>query len=304
MQLIINYRYKNVENTKNDAIIFGMENNNNVLTCNSLYKTASSLEDYLRWINQIPMLTHQEETDLAKQLINNGDISAGKRLILSHLRFVVKIARNYLGYGLALADLIQEGTLGLMKAVQRFNPERGVRLVTFAIHWIKAEIHDFILHNWRIVKIATTKAQRKLFFNLRKKNKALNWFTAKEIKEIASDLEVPEKEVKMMEARMSAGDLSLDVSNNEENSNPPIEYLIKTENLEENDDEEEQTRYLAQLKEHLKKLDPRSRDIVQQRWLSSQKMTLQALSDKYHVSCERVRQIEEKAMITLRHAMQ
>ena len=274
--------------------------------CNNLpcsYGVDGSLEGYLRWINQIPMLTYEEEVDLTRQLVNSGNVAAGKRLILSHLRFVVKIARGYLGYGLSLADLIQEGTLGLIKAVQRFNPEKGVRLATFAIHWIKAEIHDFILHNWRIVKIATTKAQRKLFFNLRKKHKALNWFTTNEVKEIASDLDVPEKEVRTMEARMSASDLSLDVSPDEDSSNvPPIEYMVKNE--EQEDDFEDRSECISKLQEHLQNLDPRSRDIVRQRWLSSTKVTLQTLAKKYNVSCERIRQIEEKAMIALRHAMQ
>ncbi len=282
-------------------------NMENSLICSNLpcsYNTSNSLDSYLHWINQIPMLTYEEEIDLTKQLVSNKSVAAGKRLILSHLRFVVKIARGYLGYGLSLADLIQEGTLGLIKAVQRFNPEKGVRLATFAIHWIKAEIHDFILHNWRIVKIATTKAQRKLFFNLRKKHKALNWFTTNEVKEIANDLKVPEKEVRTMEARMYANDLSLDVSPDEDNnaSTPPIEYLVKHE--EQEDVFEDRSECISKLQEYLQKLDPRSRDIVKQRWLSSTKVTLQTLAKKYNVSCERIRQIEEKAMIVLRHAMQ
>jgi len=274
-----------------------------------------SLEAYIRYVNQIPMLTLEEEQELAALLFDSNDLEAAKRLVLSHLRFVVRVAERYSGYGLALGDLIQEGNIGLMKAVRRFDPRIGVRLVSFAVHWIKAEIHEFILRNWRIVKIATTKAQRKLFFNLRSAKKRLGWFTKTEVDAVAQDLGVDPSAVYEMEARMNAYDTSFDLSADEENEEgstgssaklAPSQYLA-----DESYDPAYQfeisnsSEYGQQALQHcLELLDSRSRDILERRWLASEKATLQDLAGEYRISAERVRQLEQAAMNKLKKALQ
>ena len=261
-----------------------------------------SLDAYIGTVNRIPVLTVEEEQELAHRYIDDQDLSAARSLVLSHLRFVVHVARGYSGYGLQLADLIQEGNIGLMKAVKRFDPSHGVRLVSFAVHWIRAEMHEFILKNWRIVKVATTKAQRKLFFNLRKSRQRLGWMNHEEVQTIARDLNVPESEVLEMEARLSGRDIGFDApaSADEEHMPPsPTAYLTE----EDNDPahihavESAEASQLDLLREGLDSLDERSRDIVQRRWLDDgNKVTLQDLGDEYGVSAERIRQIEANAM--------
>jgi RNA polymerase sigma-32 factor len=246
------------------------------------------------------MLSAEEEHELAERLFNDGDIEAARKLIMSHLRFVVHIAKSYSGYGLPQADLVQEGNIGLMKAVRRFDPSVGVRLVSFAVHWIKAEIHEFVLRNWRIVKVATTKAQRKLFFNLRKSKKRLGWFTHEEVQKVADELGVNTKEVLQMEARMSSQDQAFDLTADDDESGnfAPVQFLEdKTANVESDvidqdwDNNANQRLYSA-----IKTLDERSKHIIHSRWLADDKTTLQDLADKYSVSAERVRQIEKNAM--------
>lgn len=259
-----------------------------------------SLSAYIQWANQIPLLSAEEEFELANRFRNDGDLEAARCLVMAHLRFVIRIARNYLGYGLSHADLIQEGSIGLMKAVKRFDPSMGVRLVSFAVHWIKAEIHEFVLRNWRIVKIATTKAQRKLFFNLRKFSKNTGWLSSQEIQEVANDLNVSTQDVCTMEARLHNFDESLEIFGAEEDSDwkSPINYLedsrynpaFETEN---NDSTKTRGEHL---KNALMTLDNRSQDILQQRWLSEKKATLHDLAAKYNVSAERIRQLEQQAM--------
>lgn len=269
--------------------------------------SANSLGSYIQWVNQIPMLSEQEEHDLAVKLLEKNDVDAAKRMIMSHLRLVVKLARGYLGYGLPLADLIQEGNIGLMKAVKRFDYRKGVRLVTFAIHWIRAEIHEFVIRNWRIVKIATTKAQRKLFFNLRKSSKELGWFSDSEIKTVAEELDVSEADVRQMEARMSNHDQSIDhsPSDDADDSQAPVHYLeAPTENPEDAIANNEWSgKQMCQLANALESLDERSKDIVFSRWLAEDKPTLHDLAAKYGVSAERIRQLETNAMKKLRVAM-
>lgn len=268
-----------------------------------------SINAYIYWANQIPMLSAEEEWLLANNFIEHNDLSAARSLILSHLRFVIRIASGYLGYGLPNSDLIQEGTIGLMKAVKKFNPKLGVRLAAFAVHWIKAEIHEFVLRNWRIVKIATTKAQRKLFFNLRRIPKKLTWFTQDEVETIARELSVEPAEVRQMEARMHNQDVSFDGHQDEdsEESGPllPVDYLVSA-----NGDPQEvcavaelADRNIEGLHQMLATLDDRSRDIMEARWLREQKTTLQELATKYHLSVERVRQIEEAAIGKLRQGL-
>lgn len=274
---------------------------------NPLISTSSigSIDSYICWINQIPMLTAEEELEFATKFHRDGDLNAARKLVFAHLRFVVHIAKNYLGYGLPKADLIQEGTIGLMKAVKRFNPAIGVRLVSFAVHWIKAEIHEFILRNWRIVKIATTKAQRKLFFNLRRATKKLSWFSNEEILHIARELKVSPKEVRLMEARMSNNDVSFDYhseDDDETDHDNPINYL---EANTRNPSEELSTLELDRIQnEHLTmaltRLDKRSRKILENRWLKENKATLHELAAEYRISAERVRQIEESAIKKLK----
>ena len=264
-----------------------------------------SVDAYINVVHQIPVLTLDEEQALARRYTSENDLDAAKRLVLSHLRFVVHVARGYNGYGLQLSDLIQEGNIGLMKAVKRFDPEMGVRLVSFAVHWIRAEMHEFILRNWRIVKIATTKAQRKLFFNLRKSKKRLGWMNAKEVQAIAKDLGVPVADVLEMESRLSGHDMAFDApADSDEDTKPaPVAFLIDggadPYDTLENENQEEAD--LDSLKRGLAKLDSRSRDIIQRRWLrDDNKSTLQELADEYGVSAERIRQIEVNAMKKMR----
>jgi RNA polymerase sigma-32 factor len=266
------------------------------------------LEGYVQTVNSLPILSADEERDLAEKFYYDNDLDAARQLVLSQLRFVVHLARSYQGYGLAQADLIQEGNVGLMKAVKRFNPEVGVRLVTFAVHWIKAEIHEFILRNWRIVKIATTKAQRKLFFNLRSSKKRLAWLTGEETRIIARELGVSEAEVTRMEGRLAGSDMAFDgeVDADEEDTGIAPALYIAAEDADPADlvataDLEEEN--LRALSEALSDLDDRSRDIVQRRWLAEQKVTLHELADEYGVSAERIRQIEKNAMNKMKAAI-
>jgi alternative sigma factor rpoH len=266
---------------------------------------AGNLAQYIRTVNSIPLLSAEEEHELAEKLSQEGDLNAAKKLILSHLRLVVSIAREYEGYGLNQADLIQEGNIGLMKAVKRFDPSRGVRLVSFAIHWIKAEIHEFVLRNWRLVRVATTKPQRKLFFNLRRMRKDTKVLSKAEAQNIADDLGVKLKDVYEMEKRMSGRDVALlrDNDKDEEESYAPIDWLTDTDNepqllLEKKDEE---SLHSEGLHKALAELDDRSRDIIQSRWLTDKTATLQNLAARYGVSPERIRQIEAKAIEKIRH---
>ncbi|TNH06909.1 RNA polymerase sigma factor RpoH [Testudinibacter sp. TR-2022] len=265
-----------------------------------------SLEGYIRAANQYPMLTAEEEKELAERLYYQQDLDAAKALILSHLRFVIHVARGYSGYGLPQADLIQEGNIGLMKAVRRFNPEVGVRLVSFAVHWVKAEIHEYVLRNWRIVKVATTKAQRKLFFNLRKTKQRFGWFNENEVAMVADELGVSVDDVKEMESRMTGQDMAFDLPTDDaEESYSPALYLedkssdfaieLEAENYENQANE--------QLNEALSGLDERSLDIIRSRWLDDDKATLQDLAAKYNISAERVRQLENNALKKLKSAV-
>jgi RNA polymerase sigma-32 factor len=270
-----------------------------------------SLEAYIRAANAYPMLTAEEERALAERLHFNGDLEAAKKLILSHLRFVVHIARNYAGYGLPQADLIQEGNIGLMKAVRRFNPSIGVRLVSFAVHWIKAEIHEYVLRNWRIVKVATTKAQRKLFFNLRKNKQRLGWFSHDEVEHVARELGVTSKDVLEMESRMAAQDMTFDPTPEDEphdgQAMAPMLYLQdKSSDFAEGIEEDNwETSAADRLADALQGLDERSQHIIRARWLDDDnKSTLQELADHYGVSAERVRQLEKNAMKKLRMAIE
>ncbi|MBE0438806.1 MAG: RNA polymerase sigma factor RpoH [Gammaproteobacteria bacterium] len=269
-----------------------------------------NLDAYTNLAHNIPMLTAEEEYDLAMRLQRDGDLDAAQRLVLSHLRFVNRIAKGYSGYGLPVADLIQEGNIGLMKAVKRFDPEKGVRLVSFAVHWIRAEIHEYVIRNWRIVKIATTKAQRKLFFNLRGAKKRLGWLNQEEVEAIADDLGVTPENVMDMERRLSQPDTSFDLPNDvddEETSFSPVAYLTGPDNTDPSMELEQldATDYQhTKLSNALALLDERSRDIVSQRWLNDDsKATLHTLADQYHVSAERIRQIENNAMKKLKHLM-
>jgi RNA polymerase sigma-32 factor len=269
---------------------------------------TGNLESYIQATRSIPMLSAEEENALATQLQEESDLNAAQQLVLSHLRFVVHIARGYSGYGLPQADLIQEGNIGLMKAVKRFDPTVGVRLVSFAVYWIRAEIHEFILRNWRIVKVATTKAQRKLFFNLRSSKTRLGWFNQEEVERVADDLGVTPKDVLEMESRMSGHDITFDAPDDDDENNhtfAPANYLQDTSQeparvIEASDlaDHNHQ-----QLSTALTKLDDRSRDIIQQRWLTDDKSTLHQLADKYQVSAERIRQLENNAIKKLKLTM-
>ncbi|MCX8959490.1 RNA polymerase sigma factor RpoH [Erwinia psidii] len=269
-----------------------------------------NLDSYIRAANAWPMLTAEEEKALAERLHYQGDLEAAKTLILSHLRFVVHVARNYSGYGLPQADLIQEGNIGLMKAVRRFNPEVGVRLVSFAVHWIKAEIHEYVLRNWRIVKVATTKAQRKLFFNLRKAKQRLGWFNQDEVEMVARELGVTSKDVLEMESRMAAQDMTFDPTPDDEGegrSMAPMLYLQdKSSDFAGGIEEDNWESHAAdKLSDAMQGLDERSQDIIRARWLDDDnKTTLQELADKYGVSAERVRQLEKNAMKKLRVAIE
>ena len=262
---------------------------------------GGDLQAYINSVHSIGILTSEEEKKLAEDLYYRNDLDAARKLVLAHLRVVIYIAKTYSGYGLPEADLIQEGNVGLMKAIRKFNPEMGVRLVSFAVHWVKAEIHEYVLKNWKIVKIATTKAQRKLFFNLRSKKKGLGWLTEEEVKAMAEDLGVKPSEVREMEKRLSGIDMPFDPlsdSDDDEASFAPSQYLedsdadpamiFEKDNFSENNS--------SQLYAAINQLDDRSRDILQDRWLADEKLTLHELAEKYHISAERVRQIEKNAM--------
>ena len=277
------------------------------LTAVSMSVPQGNIESYITAIHSVPVLSAEDERALATRYQEEGDLNAVRELILSHLRFVAHIARSYSGYGLPQADLIQEGNVGLMKAVKRFDPSVGVRLISFAVHWIKAEIHEFVLKNWRIVKVATTKAQRKLFFNLRGAKKSLNWLSNDEVKAVAEDLGVSEVEVRRMESRLNSRDTAFDLPNDadEETSFAPAAYLESpeqdpAETLEQqNWDDFHQKR----LFNAMQSLDQRSQEILAARWLSDEKATLQELAEKYQVSAERIRQLEKNAMNKLKNAM-
>lgn len=265
-----------------------------------------SLAAYISWTQQIPMLSAEEEQSLSHQLFYEGNLEAAKKLVFAHLRFVVQVARGFSGYGLSEADLIQEGNIGLLKAVKRFNPETGVRLVTFAVHWIKSEMHEYIIRNWRIVKIATTKSQRKLFFNLRKMGKRFGWQSANEIKQIADTLNVSEEEVRHMEMRMRSYDESVEMPSNVGDTTtlrPGENYYLEDNSTDPANLFESFDIYANQSKQlrlGLASLDERSRDILEHRWLGEHKMTLEQLANKHGVSLERIRQLEKAALLKLR----
>ena len=268
---------------------------------------TSNLDAYIQAARRVPILTLEEEYQLATDLQETGNIASAQKLVLPHLRFVIKVANNYSGYGLAVADLIQEGNIGLMKAVKRFNPEVGVRLVSFAVHWIKAEIHEYILKNWRIVKIATTKAQRKLFFKLRSQKTRLGWFKPEEITHVAETLGVTRENVMEMENRLNNHDIGFNMSSDEDDDSAylaPENTLVSStpspELLLEHDDSEQRNH--NQLSEALEDLDERSKEIVSRRWLNDPKATLQELANEYGVSAERIRQIEKNAFNSMKTA--
>ena len=271
----------------------------------NLPSPVGSLDAYIGAVHRIPMLSSEDEQVLARDYRERGDLEAAKALVVAHLRFVVHVARGYSGYGLPLGDLIQEGNIGLMKAVKRFDPDMGVRLVSFAVHWIRAEMHEYILRNWRIVKVATTKAQRKLFFNLRKSKKRLGWLNAEEVRAVAKDLGVPEATVLEMEARMNNYDVAFDAPADADDDAPPAPALYLEDHgadpyrtLAEADQE---GRDLDSLQHALGRLDARAQDIIRRRWLDADsKITLQDLADEYGVSAERIRQIESAALKKMR----
>ena len=270
---------------------------------------TGNLDQYIQAAFSIPVLTLEEERSLAERLQQDGDLDAARQLVMSHLRFVVRIARGYSGYGLALGDLIQEGNIGLMKAVKRFDPKVGVRLVSFAVHWVRAEIHEYILRNWRIVKVATTKAQRKLFFNLRSRKKRLGWMNQEEVNAIAEDLGVKPETVLEMESRLSGQDVGFDpVASEDDDDSPgyaPAAYLTDASNdpalaVEQDDWSNRNTDNLV---EALEQLDERSRVILEERWLSEDKSTLHDLAARFDVSAERIRQLEKNALSKLKKTM-
>jgi RNA polymerase sigma-32 factor len=280
---------------------------NKTLATMAMSVPQGNIESYVTAIHSVPVLSPEAERELAVRYKNEGDLNAVRELILSHLRFVVHIARSYGGYGLPQADLIQEGNVGLMKAVKRFDPEVGVRLISFAVHWIKAEIHEYVLKNWRIVKVATTKAQRKLFFNLRSAKKELNWLSNDEVKAVADDLGVPEIEVRRMESRLNSRDTAFDLPNDadDEATFAPSAYLEAdnsdpADNLEQ---EDWQDHHQQKLMNAMQTLDQRSQEILAARWLKDDKATLQQLADQYQVSAERIRQLECNAMKKLKASM-
>ncbi|MEP7180775.1 MAG: RNA polymerase sigma factor RpoH [Betaproteobacteria bacterium] len=266
--------------------------------------SLGSLDHYIQAVNRFPLLTAEQEVALGRKLALENDLDSARQLVLSHLRLVVSVSRNYLGYGLPQADLIQEGNVGLMKAVRRFDPERGVRLVSFALHWIRAEIHEYILRNWRMVKVATTKAQRKLFFNLRRMRSSLSALSPTEARAIAKDLGVKPEEVLEMETRLTGRDIALDPQPDEDgNALSPIAYLTDADDEPAQIFERKQTAAYrsAGLHQALAKLDDRSRRIIEARWLrEDDTATLQDLADEYGVSAERIRQIESKALKSMR----
>ena len=265
-----------------------------------------SLDAYIGAVHRIPVLSVEDEQALARRFQSQQDLDAARELVHSHLRFVVHVARGYNGYGLQIGDLIQEGNIGLMKAVKRFDPDQGVRLVSFAVHWIRAEMHEFILKNWRIVKVATTKAQRKLFFNLRRSKKRLGWMNDAEVTAVANDLNVSKREVLEMESRLSGRDIGFDAPTGEDDDHAPPSPAAYLRTHDEDpsqiyEREDEEDNKLALLREGLSELDERSRDIVKRRWLDDDsKITLQELADEYGVSAERIRQVEANALKKMR----
>ena len=283
--------------------------NNMTLQPIDIHLPGSSIEAYMQYINQVPLLTAEEEQNLAQKFYKDGDLEAARRLVLAHLRYVVRVAKGYMGYGLPLADLIQEGNVGLMQAVRRFNPTIGVRLVTFAMHWIKAEIHEYILRNWRIVKVATTKAQRKLFFNLRGLKKRLGWMTNDEVQHVAKDLKVKPETVREMELRLATNDAAFDgYEDDEEAAFAPAGFLedlrySPTTQFDAMQDEAHAAHTHQAMHAALKQLDERSQEIISARWLDEDKLTLQALADKYQISAERIRQLEKNAFNKLRQLL-
>ena len=284
----------------------------------------ATIDDYISYVGSIPMLEEAEEFEYTQKLQQHGDLQAAHKLVMAHLRYVVKVAKKYLGYGLPLADLIQEGTVGLMKAVSKFNPEKNVRLVTFALHWIKAEIHEFVLKNWRIVKIATTKAQRKLFFKLKSSKKSFNWLNNQEIKQIAMDLKVKPADVRQMEMRMYGKDNCFDglgaaINSDQSGSQSGLEHALVPANylsaelmdpscLEDSrfnpetilEKSQWETAAFSKLHNAMLKLDPRSQNILRKRWMQNEKITLEELALEYKVSKERIRQLETQAIEKLR----
>jgi RNA polymerase sigma-32 factor len=269
---------------------------------------TGSLDAYIQEVNKIPVLTLEEEQDLARRYRDNDEIEAARRMVLAHLRFVVHVAKGYTGYGLNLGDLVQEGNIGLMKAVKRFDPDHGVRLVSFAVHWIRAEMHEFILRNWRIVKVATTKAQRKLFFNLRKSKKRLGWLSYAEVQKVAKDLGVKPEVVLEMESRLSGQDVGFDLPPNADDEVPyvaPVAYLeSKSQDPESEIEAQDWSEHHSNLLyAGIKDLDERSQDIIRSRWLQENKMTLQELADRYGISAERIRQLEANALRKMRASM-
>ncbi len=274
----------------------------------ALANPGSDIDKYLSQVYSIPVLTREEELELTQEFYETEDVKVAHKLVISHLRFVVHIAKSYAGYGLPLADVIQEGNVGLLKAVKKFDPEKGVRLVSFAVHWIRAEIHEFILKNWRIVKIATTKAQRKLFFNLRSKKKNTGWLTDEEAKKIAKDLDVSVKEVMHMENRLNSNDAAFDLSSDDEDDEKafsPSQYIednsFNPELIAEQDNYEKVNH--GALFKGISNLDKRSQDIIRTRWLDDEKLTLNELADKYKISAERIRQIEATAFKKLKTSL-
>ena len=270
---------------------------------------TGNLDQYIQAAFSVPVLSAERERDLAVRLRDTGDLEAARELVMSHLRFVVRIARGYSGYGLALGDLVQEGNIGLMKAVKRFDPDAGVRLVSYAVHWVRAEMHEFILRNWRIVKVATTKSQRKLFFNLRRKKQRLGWLNQDEVNAVAEDLGVKPETVLEMESRLSGSDIGYDLTaaDDDEDSNhfAPAAYLTDESNdpaltIEQDDWESEASNSLSSA---MQQLDDRSRTILQERWLAEKKSTLHDLAARYDVSAERIRQLEKNAIGKLKKSL-
>ncbi len=284
-----------------------METSQNSMIPAPMLVPGANLGAYIQSIGSIPVLSREREQELAEAYYYQEDLEAARELVISHLRFVVHIAKSYSGYGLAQADLIQEGNVGLMKAVKRFNPEKGVRLVSFAVHWIKAEIHEYVIRNWRIVKIATTKAQRKLFFNLRSNKKKLAWLSHDEAKAVAKDLGVELKDVQQMEGRLAASDMTFDAPTDadDENAYAPIHYLedSNADPAKRLEDEDWEASTQQKLYSAINELDERSSDILRKRWLADSKATLHELAEEYGVSAERIRQLEQNAMKKVKTAL-
>lgn len=280
-----------------------------VIASNHLPQASGSLDQYIQNAQAMPMLTEEEEREYGQRLQEHGDLEAAQKLVMSHLRFVIRIARGYQGYGLPLADLIQEGNVGLMKAVKRFSPEHNVRLVSFAVHWIRAEIHEYVLKNWRIVKVATTKAQRKLFFNLRSAKKRLGWFSREEVEGVAEDLGVKPETVLEMESRLSNYDMAFDASSDDDDDAmlAPSTYLAAptSDPAQQLESDDWTGQRVEALQQSLEVLDDRSRDILMSRWMDEDnKATLHELAARYNVSAERIRQLEKNAMKKMRNVLE